>query len=348
MMDERRRIWIDLENTPHVPFFIPIIRELEREGFQILLTARDFGQTKALIENAELNARIVGGEYGNATVGKAAGLFSRAFRLAWFLKGFKIDLAIGHGSRGLVLAAKMMGVRALTLYDYEAASVTIFNHMSYRVMTPEIIPFERLAKFKLEPSKHLTYPGLKEEVYVADFKPSDTFERQLELDQNKIIISIRPPSETAHYRSNESLMLFEDLMQMLVKRHDCQLILMPRNKSQRLNLRSRWIMHPNVTLLEQAVNGLDLLFRSDLLIGGGGTMNREAAVLGVPVVSIFKGPEGAVDEYLIAQGKLKMIDKAEQVLPLVRKRERHDVPNVSTKVRDTILAAIRDLSQDTK
>ena len=41
---------------------------------------------------------------------------------------------------------------------------------------------------------------------------------------------------------------------------------------------------------------------ADALVSAGGTMNREAAVLGTPVWSIFEGPLGAVDELLVARG----------------------------------------------
>lgn len=139
-----KRIWIDLENSPHVPFFIPIILELERAGCEVILTARDFAQTKELVDMAGLNARFVGGETGSSKFRKAFGLVSRSTRLAWMMKGQKISLAVGHGSRGLLLAAKILRIPTLTLYDYEGASVTLFNRLSTYVMTPEAIPFATL------------------------------------------------------------------------------------------------------------------------------------------------------------------------------------------------------------
>jgi predicted glycosyltransferase len=339
-------IWIDLENTPHVPFFIPIIRDLEQRGFEVILTARDFAQTKELAQNAGLRVQIIGGEYGNSTIRKSIGILLRAICLAWYMKGRNISLAVGHGSRGLLLASRLLRVPSLTLYDYEGASVSLFNRLSTWVMTPEIIHFATLERLGLKKQKHLTYPGLKEEVYVSDFKPDASIVSELGLDAAKIVVTVRPPSSTAHYRADASFKLFDDILSILADHENVQVILMPRNAAQRADLEIRilpFILHPSSFILPaRAVDGLNLLYHSDLVIGGGGTMNREAAAMGVPVVSIFKGPEGAVDRWLIEQGKMIAIEKAEEIVPLLHKRDR-SLPRASIKTREAILAAIRKL-----
>jgi uncharacterized protein len=330
---KRPIIWIDLENSPHVPFFVPIILELERAGFEVILTARDFAQTRELVERAGLNARIVGGEWGNNTAIKTFGLFQRAARLAWMMRGRNISLAVGHGSRGLLLAARMLRIPVLELYDYEGASVRLFNRLSDFVMTPEAIPFSTLEKLGLSKEKHLTYPGLKEDVYAGSFQPDETIVRELDLDPSRIIITIRPPSSTAHYRSRESFRLFDEIMKMIGERDDIQIVLLPRSRKHSKD-------HPpppsfyrrgghNVIIPQTAVDGMNLLYHSDLVISGGGTMNREAAALGLPTVTIFKGPMGAVDEWLIDNDKMIAINRAEEIIPMLRKRERVSAPNSS-------------------
>jgi predicted glycosyltransferase len=316
----RPKIWIDLENTPHVPFFIPIVLDLEKNGCEVILTARDFAQTKELIEEAGLNAKIIGREYGNSNVFKSIGIILRAIQLAWYMRGRGVSLAVGHGSRGQLLAARMLRIPLLTLYDYEGASVSLFHRLATWVMTPEIIPFSTLERLGLKREKHLTYPGLKEEVYVSAFEPNEGIIAELPLDPKKIIITIRPPSRTAHYRSDESFVLFRRIMELLCDRNEVQIILMPRNQNQRKEMEKDWGNAGNVTIPSQAVDGLNLLYQSDLVIGGGGTMNREAAVLEVPVISIFKGPRGAVDSWLIEQGKMREISSAEEIVPYIVKR----------------------------
>ncbi len=342
---KRPLIWIDLENSPHVPFFVPIIEELERAGCEVILTARDFAQTRELVARAGLNARIIGGEWGNSTPIKSFGLLLRAIRLARRMRSRNISLSVGHGSRGLLLASKMLRIPVLELYDYEGASVGLFNRLSTYVMTPEAISFSTLEKLGLVKEKHLTYPGLKEDVYVSNFQPDDSILRELNLDPSRIIITIRPPSRTAHYRSEESFRLFDELMQLLRERDDVQIVFLPREKnhppapsySASLRRSGSFIIPPT------AIDGLNLLYHSDLVISGGGTMNREAAALGVPTVTIFKGPMGAVDKWLIDSRKMIAINNAEEILAMLRKRERAAIRE-SSATKEIIIKTILRLA----
>ncbi len=341
------RIWIDLENSPHVPFFVPIVLELERAGCEVVLTARDFAQTRPLVERAGLNARIVGGTYGKSAAMKTLGIILRALRLAAFLRTRRISLAVGHGSRGLLLAARLLRIPTLTLYDYEGASVRLFHKLSTYVMTPEAIPFSVLEILGLAKSKHLTYPGLKEDVYVPGFQHRGAVLKELDLDPSRIIVTVRPPSQTAHYRSAESFRLYHSIMQILAAREDLQIVLLPREKidpvrkdesaTDRAGTTSGSIK--NMIIPNAAIDGLDLLYYSDLVISGGGTMNREAAALGVPCVTIFKGEMGAVDRMLIREGKMVGIDRPEELLPLLKKR----VPSAIPAPRDTQQAVVETI-----
>jgi uncharacterized protein len=334
-------IWIDLENTPHVPFFLPIVSNLERAGCKVILTARDFAQTRALAAAAGLSATFIGREYGDNTVPKVFGIVTRALRLALFLRGKDIDLAVGHGSRGLLLASRLLRIPSLTLYDYEGASVGLFNRLSTWVMTPKMIPFEALALLGLAKAKHLIYDGLKEDVYVAGYEAKPL---PIRLDPSKIIVTVRPPSHTAHYRSDESFVLFDRIMQLITSRSDVQVILLARTQSQRTELEQRFISE-NVIIPKIALPGLDLLSASDLVIGGGGTVNREAAALGVPVVTIFKGPMGAVDRWLIESGKMIELNDANKIASLLKKRDKASNKRKSN-VREEIVSTILRLANN--
>lgn len=337
----RMTIWIDLENTPHVPFFLPIIRDLEEAGCSVILTARDFAQTRALAETANVTATFIGHEYGNHALPKTFGIVSRAVQLAYFLRGKKIDMAVSHGSRGLLLASKLLRIPSLTLYDYEGASVRLFNRLSRWVMTPAMIPFQTLRDLGLTQERHLVYHGLKEDVYVSDHEVKPI---ALSLDYSKIIVTVRPPSHTAHYRSDESFRLFDGIMQLLRERHDVQIILLPRTQSQRQALEQQYKDTSNITIPRSALPGLDLLSASDLIVGGGGTVNREAAALGVPVATIFKGPMGAVDRWLIESGKMIEISDPKDVLPLLQKRNRGLSTKRQSEVRGEIVQTILQLT----
>ncbi len=313
------RIWMDLENSPHVPFFIPILEDLERAGCKVIVTARDFAQTRALVQQAALQAPVIGKQFGHSTVTKAISLTLRVAQLVSAMRGQRVSLAIGHGSRGLLFAARLLRIPTLTLYDYEGASVRLFNRVSTYVMTPEAIPFATLESLGLTKEKHLTYPGLKEDVYVSNFEPDDSLLSQLPLDPKRIIVTIRPPSRTAHYRSEESFRLYESLLRLLTAREDVQIVLVPRERTS-MELAKRFASNANIIVPNTVVNGLNLLHHSDVLISGGGTMVREAAALGVPAITIFKGTEGAVDRWLIDQGKMTSLEEATEILPFLKKR----------------------------
>ena len=335
------KIWIDLENSPHVPFFLPIIRDLRERGAEVIITARDFAQTKALVKQAGLDAHIIGREAGDKSLRKILALIDRSIALAKLLRRERIDLAVGHGSRGSLLASKLLRIPSLTLYDYEGASVKLFNRLASKVMTPAIIPFEKLEHRGLNREKWSSYDGLKEQVYVSEFRPDNSFAGQLGLDHSKVVITVRPPSHTAHYRSDESFMLFDAIMTLLSTRTDVQVLFTPRSTRQSNEIRaSDWFDATSMRVLDVPVNGLDLLYQSDLVIGGGGTMNREAAVLGVPVISIFKGEAGAVDEWLEKEGKLINVSQAREVTPFLRKRTRVAPSSSNSRVKQQILDVI--------
>jgi predicted glycosyltransferase len=313
-------VWIDLENTPHVPFFGPIIRTLEQRGIEVILTARDFAQTVALLERNQMTAMVIGGEYGKDTLSKILGLSARALTLRTKLKEQQIDLAIGHGSRGLLLASKLMRISSLTMYDYEGASVGFFNKFSTLVLTPEVVGKALLQKHRISPKKLRTYPGIKEDVYAGELKPDGSIYRALGLDPRKIIVTIRPPSDTAHYRSDQSQQLFDAIVQLLTQREDIEMLISARTRDQRQRLSTTYKDRPNIHIPETAFDGLNLLYHSDLVVGGGGTMNREAAALEVPVANIFKGAQGAIDAALVNSGKMVDITSAAQVIAMLKKR----------------------------
>jgi predicted glycosyltransferase len=340
------KIWIDFENTPHVPFFAPIIERLQNDGNEVILTARDFAQTLSLLKRFNINAHVVGGEYGAKTSHKILGLTKRALQLRKYVAPKKPDLAVGHGSRGMLLAARIANIPSLTLYDYEGASVGFFNRMSRWVMTPEIVSKSLLKSGMIRKSKLLSYPGLKEQVYVSGFLPDQKIYVELRLDPAKILITIRPPSDTAHYRSDASDRMFRDILNLLISRTDVEIVISSRTTEQYGRLQSIYGATSSIRIPEFALDGLNLLYHSDLVIGGGGTMNREAAVLRVPVASIFKGAQGAVDRELVREGLMVELNDANELIPLIHKRERVLPAKAENPTLNSIVSAIEHLASE--
>jgi predicted glycosyltransferase len=306
-----KKIWIDLDNSPHVPFFAPIAKELEDRGYSVLITARDCFQVCELADLLKLQCHRIGRHYGKNKLLKLAGLGTRALQLAPTVLSEKPDLALSHGSRAQLLLATLLRVPSIVAMDYEFARGLMLMKPSW-IMIPEALS-ESTIEFK---GRILKYPGIKEDVYVPKFKPDPRIRTDLGLNGDDLVVTVRPPANEAHYHNPESDALFDTVISLLSDRPNTKVVLLPRNQRQEIFVRKAW---PNLFAAGKmmvpmhAVDGLNLIWHSDLVISGGGTMNREAAALGVPVYSIFRGKIGAVDRYLARTGRLVLVESIDDV-----------------------------------
>jgi predicted glycosyltransferase len=307
------KIWIDLENTPHIPFFRPIIRELRKQGHQVVLTARDGYQTCEMAGFHSLEYQKVGHHYGKRTVAKAWGLLARSCQLMGFARHERPGLALNLGSRSQNLAAKLMGIPVVEIMDYEhTAESRLLESRWY--LTPETVcsdVYDGKTTHRVR-----TYEGIKEDVYVPDFQPDGMIVDQLGLRDAEVVVTARPPATEAHYHNPEAEVLFARFMERALECPGAKVVLLPRNKRQEGELRSRhpqWFESSKVVIPECVVDGLNLIWHSDLVVSGGGTMNREAAAMAVPVYSVFRGPVGAVDRLLCDQKRLTLIESCDDV-----------------------------------
>lgn len=344
---KKKRIWIDIDNSPHVLFFGPIARRLREAGHEVIITARACAQTHGLLELHQIPFVPIGRHYGKSLLPKLIGLGVRSLQLLRFALRQRIDLAVSHGSRSLVWTAYLLRIPCVTLYDYEHVYTGIFNRFSTKVLLPELIPDEVLRSIGLAPWKVARYPGLKEEVYLGDFHPDSEIYRQLGIKKDQVLVTMRPPATMAHYHHPKSELLFEAALQHVLAQKETVAVVLPRSEDQRRVLLESYARHNGLLIPEKPVDGLNLLWHSDLVISGGGTMNREAALLGVPVFSIFSGKQGAVDQSLVRQGKLQFVYCLKDVQRIVpRKRETNlPRPQSNCKVIDMILQEILTTGQ---
>src|SRR5437870_11049870 len=322
-----RKIWIDLENSPHVPFFRPIIEELGKLGLQVFVTARDCAQTRELADYFGLSYKLVGRHSGKNKVAKAVRLGVRMCQLTPTIRSEKPALALSHGSRSSTFLASILRIPSITIFDYEYVNQITLPSLNW-VMVPEVLPDEAV-HFRRD--RILKYPGIKEDVYVPFFRPDPSAMRQLGINGKDIVVTVRPPATNAHYHNPETERLLDAAIEFIGRTPAVKIILLPRYPEQARALRKTWsalFASGRMLIPEHVVDGLNLIWYSDLVISGGGTMNREAAALGVPVYSIFRGRIGAVDRYLGATGRLVLLESVEDVQTKVRvvRRERPAVP----------------------
>lgn len=300
------KIWVDFTNSPHVLVLRPIVAALRSEGHDVELTARDFAQTLELLERHNLEHTAIGRHRGGRLASKGIGLASRSLALARWARGRRFDLAIGHGSNDVTVAAKLLRVPAVTMFDYEWARVqhNVNCRLCRRVIVPDAIPPERLAPYGAT-GKLFRYPGLKEEYYLADFEPDGAVLGELSLDPDKLIVVLRTPPQVALYHRLEND-LFATLVDRLAGDDALQVVALPRTAEQRRELAA--LGATNFVVPEHAIDAPSLIALADLVIGAGGTMNREAVALGTPVYTTFAGRLGAVDEQLLADGRLHRLE----------------------------------------
>ena len=300
------RVWVDLTNSPHVLVLRPVIEQLRAEGHEVEVTARDFAQTLGLCDRFGIEHTTIGRHRGGGLAAKARGLVDRSFELTRWARGRRFEIALGHGSNDVTIAASMLRIPCSTMFDYEWATVqhNVNCRLARSVVVPDAIPPERLyrygARHKLRP-----YEGLKEEYYLADFEPDPAVLGELGLDAAGPIAVVRTPPAVSLYHRFEN-----DLFgSVLARLRGSQTVVLPRTPEQRAELRrSGGFIVP-----EQAIDAQSLIFYADVVVSAGGTMNREAVALGTPVFTVFEGRLGAVDERLIADGRLRHLAHADDV-----------------------------------
>jgi uncharacterized protein len=335
------RIWIDLANSPHVPFFRALIPEFAKLGHQIEITARDYAQTVALAKAAGLMPAVIGGHGGARLTGKASNLVGRAAALAKWARGRGLDLAVSHNSYAQIAAASTLGIRTVTLMDYEHQPA---NHLAFRlasrVIVPRAFPASALRRYGASKGKVKRYNATKEDVYLADFTPDPNFGkilRDLGITQDDILILVRPPATEALYHRFENE-LFGKLLDRLCSRNDVKVILLARTDVQRAEYQK--LSKANLVLPSEALDGANLVAAADLVISAGGTMNREAAALGVPAATIYAGEWAAIDEELLRQGRLRRLESVEDMNALPIEKKRAANPRRATDARNEVVNLI--------
>ena len=337
-----KKIWIDLDNSPHVLFFNPIIAELKKKGINVVVTSRKYAQVTKLADLFTIEHKSIGHHYGKNKFLKVVGLFIRALQMIPFYLKEKPDLALSHGSRSMHLVAKFFGVPIVVSTDYEHATHVPF--IVYRaIIIPEVLPAE---PFRYSAKEILRYPGIKEDVYVPYFKPDKRALDSLNFTEDEIIVSIRPPATLAHYHTRKSDELYNSVIEHLLSVTNVKIIIVPRTSEQSREVVKNWENHidaQKIILPKKIFNGLDLIWNSDLVISGGGTMIREAAALGIPAYSIFGGKEGAVDQYLENSGRLILISDKEEIktkIALVKRDKSNMMPRSSTVTLNALVGKI--------
>jgi predicted glycosyltransferase len=313
------RVWVDFTASAHPLVFRPLVERLRAQGHEVEITARDYAQTLQLIRSHGMEATVIGHHGGRSSTGKARQMRARLKALRRWARDRDFDLALAHGSHELTMTARALRVPSATTFDYEWAWLQhqLGCRAATRVVVPDSIPPDRLARYGARPPKLQQYPGLKEEYYLSDFEPDESVLRDWRIDPERILVVLRPPPDVSLYHRHSNP-LFPQTLEHVGRLDDVHAFVIPRTDEQRDFVRSLEL--PRVIVPDEAVDAQSLIALADLVVSAGGTMNREAAALGVPVYTTYGGRLGGVDEQLIRENRLRPLTDP-RALEL-RKRER--------------------------
>ncbi|MDP8910939.1 MAG: DUF354 domain-containing protein [Actinomycetota bacterium] len=307
------RVWVDLTNTAHVVVLRPLVELLEHDGHDVELTARPLSHTLELLDDWGHPYTALGRYGGAGRVGKARAAAERAPKLVRFARGRRFDCALAHGSTDLPVACRVLRIPNTTMFDYEWAPLQhhVNCRLATRILVPDAIPPDRLARYGARPPKLVRFPGLKEEYYLAAFEPDRSALADLGVDAEGMLAVVRTAPSYALYLGGSENALLPRVLRRLAASPETQAVVLARTREQRDAVRSLGL--ERVVVPERAVDGRSLVAFADVLVSAGGTMNREAAVLGTPVWSVFEGRPGAVDERLAAEGRLRFLRDPDEI-----------------------------------
>jgi predicted glycosyltransferase len=307
------RVWIDITNSPQVLFFRPLIALLRQRGSEVLVTTREFAQTTELLTLHGIEHDVVGPPHGGAgVIGKSRAMAGRVRALRAHVQRHNADVALSHASHELPLVARSLGIPSAYAFDYEFARTQhgLASRAASRVVVPDAIPQHRLSRLGARAAKVRRYPGLKEEYYLGDVTADRGVFDALGIDGERIVVVVRTPPDVSLYHRHENP-LFTDVLARLDREPGVQAVALPRTAEQRAEIRRGF---PSLLVPEHVVDARSLVALADLVVSAGGTMNREAVALGVPVYTTFAGELGAVDESLVSEGRLRILTSASELV----------------------------------
>jgi predicted glycosyltransferase len=311
--------WIDMDNSPHVYLLIPFIKTLEEKKFTVHVTAREYAQTIELLNNNKVPFVKIGKHSGANKVKKIIGLLIRVLLLLKYARKKEFTLAINHGSRAHSLACKILGIPCFIGMDYEHTESKIFAACATKIWIPEMLYPASLPHIGVKKTKILTYKGIKEQFYLQDFVPDPGFKLNHAIPLDKLLLVLRPPAEMANYHDQKSEVLLEKVIENIIGRDDLYVICTPRTAQQKKKFEK--YESSSFRVIDKALNGKNLAYSADIMISGGGTMNREAAFFGTQVYSIFSGLKPMLDLELQKLGLLTFIESIDDCNSILFKKK---------------------------
>jgi len=307
------KIWIDISNSPHVRFFNDIIKYFKSEGEDVLVTGRKFGDIHKLMDMYNIDFVSVG-KHGVTLEEKLETSANRVVELADLISSEKFDIGLSKHSIELPRITFGLGIPSLYVLDNEHASAA--NRLTLplcdRIVVPNIIDTWKLIQYGANPNNIIPYNGTSELMHFNNFNYNDNIFDDLGLDLplSKTILMRPEPSLASYLNTDCRKSVLSPVVDVL--KEYANILILPRFKEQAEIFEGI----KNVTILEPPVDTSSIIKKADLVIGAGGTMNREAAILQTPVISCYPGDTLSVDQFYVNQGLMSRTTDLDEIIKI--------------------------------
>jgi uncharacterized protein len=309
------KIWIDCSNSPHPLLFAPVGRRLVEGGHEVVITARDNAQTLELARERWPDVEVIGSASPRGRSSKVAAICDRIADLRRWAARVRPDVALSHNSYAQIVAARSLRIPAVTAMDFEHQPA---NHLAFRLATTILVPdamdIEAIRRQGAAPAKIVQYPGLKEELYIGDFEPDCEILAKVSAGPRPRIVAVARTAPTRALYHSSSNPLFETALRTVCSQEGVVCVVLTRHAEQIAAIEDLGL--PNCILPRAAIDSRSLVYAADVMIGAGGTMTREAAVMGIPTWTLFAGKTPAVDAWLERREMIRRLTRPDQLAHL--------------------------------
>jgi uncharacterized protein len=316
------RAWIDVDNPPQARGLLPLVRRFEDAGHDVLVTARRYGDTVAILESEGATFEPIGSSFGKGSGRKVYGLLKRTRQLIAFLerKSGRPDFVV-TGSRAATLAARKLGLPSFVIIDYEFVNLLVYRVARSHILHPNVIESGVFERRGIRPERLMPFGGLKEDIAFADIDLLGVAPHVFgDGAASSPLALFRPPAEESHYYRSESREFAIELLRFLAAQ-GARVVFSPRYTRQLEYLDEVLAWEEQPIILREPAPFVALLKGVDAVFSAGGTMLREAAYVGVPAYSIFRGSIGAVDRYLASIDRLTLVETPQDFSRIALKRK---------------------------
>lgn len=295
---EEMKVWIDITNTPHVRFFKKIIEHLEKNGEEVIITTRKLHGIHELLKEFGFEFISIG-KHKATLKDKLIESTYRAYRLSKLISKLKPDVAVSKHSIELPRVAFGLKIPIVYVLDNEHAieANKLTLPLCETIILPKVINVWDIIKCGADPNSLVRYNGTSEILHFEDHEYDENILEKLGIERNKDhIILMRPePIKASYFKASHDTSILIPVIEKL--RDYADILVLPRSEKQK-----KMFEKQGVVVLKPPIDTFSLIKKCDLMIGAGGTMNREAALLGTPVISCYPGKILAVDKFYIEKG----------------------------------------------